>query len=358
MNEWNGNSLITAAISNRAQLRVWVLDVSRPGSRFFQHNPSGVTYKKTPLVAQLVKNPPTRWETWARSPGQESPWGRDQPSTPALLHRVCHGLCSPNSRTWPSDSHYLTALFPFPLACKMEELVLSIHMSVEKIRWYNSWKSISIQRQFTWRIWYQCSHCDCIIITTIDIQLLFQFSSVQFSHLVVSSSLWPHGLQHTRLPCPSPTPGACSNSCSSSWWCHPTISSSVFPFSFCLHLSQNQGLFQGVSSLHQVAIVLGVSATASVLPMNIQNWSPLGWTGWISLQSKGLSRVFSNTTVQKHQLNYCLSMFNEYPYLTMQCSSFCCCIAFIISKCLPWTPVELAFNVPSLSALCLRCEVK
>ena len=125
--------------------------------------------------------------------------------------------------------------------------------------------------------------------------LCMTISSVQLLSQVMSDHLWPHGLQHARLPCPSPTNRECSNSCPSSWWCHPTISSSVFPFSLCLHLSQNQGLFQGVSSLHQVAKGLGVSATASVLPMNIQNWSPLGWTDWISLQSKGLSRVFSNT---------------------------------------------------------------
>ena len=102
------------------------------------------------------------------------------------------------------------------------------------------------------------------------------------------------------LPLPSPTPGVYWNSCPLSRWCHPTISSSVIPFSSTFNLSQHQGLFQWVSSSHQVAKVR-VSASTSVLPMNTQDWSPLGWTGWISLQSKGLSRVFSNTTVQKHQ---------------------------------------------------------
>ena len=106
-----------------------------------------------------------------------------------------------------------------------------------------------------------------------------------------------------------------------------------------------------------MAKVLGVSATASVLSMNIQDWSPLGWTGWISLQSEGLSRVFSTSAVQKHQLYYCLSMFNEDPYLTMQCNSFRCYIALIISKRLPVMP-HWHFNVPSLSLLCLRCDVK
>ena len=123
---------------------------------------------------------------------------------------------------------------------------------------------------------------------------------VQFSRSVVSDSLRPHGPQHARLPCPSPTPGACSNSCPLSWRCHPTISSSVVSFS-CLQsfpVSESIQMSQFFASGGQS---IGVSASASVLPMNIQDWFPLGWTGWISLQSKGLSRVFSNTTVQKHQ---------------------------------------------------------
>ena len=128
-----------------------------------------------------------------------------------------------------------------------------------------------------------------------------QFSSVQFSHSAMSNSLWSHGLQHARLPCPSPSPGAYSNSCPSSQWCHPTISSCVIPFSSCLQPFPASGSFlmsQFFSSLGQG---IGVSASASVLPMNTQEGSPLGWTGWISLQSTGLSRVFSDTTVQKHQ---------------------------------------------------------
>ena len=126
------------------------------------------------------------------------------------------------------------------------------------------------------------------------------FFSVQFSHLVISNWLRSHGLQHTRLPCPSPTPRTNSNSGPSSQWCHPTISFSVVPCPPTFNLSQHQGLFQWVSSSHQMAKLL-VSASTSVLPMNTQDWSPLGWIGWISLQSKGCSRVFSNTTVQKHQ---------------------------------------------------------
>ena len=127
-----------------------------------------------------------------------------------------------------------------------------------------------------------------------------QFSSVQFSHSVVSDSLQPHGLQHTRTSCASTTPGACSNSCPLSWWCHPTISSSAVPFSR-LQSFPASGSFQISQFFTSGGQRIGVSASASVLPMNIQDWFPLGLTGWISLQSKGLSRVFCNTTVQKHQ---------------------------------------------------------
>ena len=127
-----------------------------------------------------------------------------------------------------------------------------------------------------------------------------QRQSVQFSHSVVSYSLWPHGLQHTRAPYPSPTPGVYSNLCPLSWWCHPTISSSVIPFSSCSQFSPASGSFKMSQPFASGSQRIGVSASTSVLPMNTQDWSPLGWTGWISLQSKGLSRVFCNTTVQKH----------------------------------------------------------
>ena len=120
-----------------------------------------------------------------------------------------------------------------------------------------------------------------------------QIGSVQFSCSVMSNSLQPHGLQYARLPYPSPTPGACSNSCPSSWWCYPTISSSVVRVSSCLQTFPASGSLPTSQST-------GASVSASVLPMNIQDWFPLGLTGLISLQSKGLSRVF-NTTVQKHQ---------------------------------------------------------
>ena len=126
------------------------------------------------------------------------------------------------------------------------------------------------------------------------------FYSVQFSHSVVSDSLWPHGLQHTRPPCPSSTPGVDSNSCPLSWWCHPTISSSVVSFSSHLPSFPALGSFQMSQFFASGSQSIGVSASALVLLMNIQDWFPLGWTGWISLQSKGFSRVFFNT-VQKHQ---------------------------------------------------------
>ena len=126
-------------------------------------------------------------------------------------------------------------------------------------------------------------------------------SSVQFSHSVLSDSLQHHGLQHARPPCPSPTPRVYLNSSPLSWWWHPTISSSVIPFSSCLQSFPESGSFQMSQFFASGGQSTGVSASASDLPMNIQDWSPLGWTGWIFLQSKGHSRVFSNTPVQKHQ---------------------------------------------------------
>ena len=135
---------------------------------------------------------------------------------------------------------------------------------------------------------------------------MFSFAStriphhiVQLSHSVVSNSLQPHGLQRARPPCPSPTPRVYSNSCPLIWWCHSTISSSVIPFSSCLQSFPASGSFpmSPIFASHGRSI----RVSPSVLPMNIQDWLPLGWTGWISWQSKGLSRVFSNTTIQKHQ---------------------------------------------------------
>ena len=146
---------------------------------------------------------------------------------------------------------------------------------------------------FHWRLFLPIS----------ETQKLNHTSSVQFSLVcsVVSDSLRSHGLQLTRPPCRSPTPQVYSNSCPLSWWCDPTISSSVVPFCSCLQSFPASGSFQMSQLFASGGQSIGVSALVSVLPMNTQDWSPLGWTDWISLQSKGLSRVFSNTTVQKHQ---------------------------------------------------------
>ena len=131
----------------------------------------------------------------------------------------------------------------------------------------------------------------------------FQFIPFCCCHPVAQSypTLRPHGLQHARLPCPSLSPRVCSNSCPLSWWCHPTISSSVSPLSSCTQSFPASGSFPVSQYFASGGQSIGVSASASVLPVNIQDWFSLGWTGWISLQSKGLPRVFSNTAVQKHQ---------------------------------------------------------
>ena len=138
-------------------------------------------------------------------------------------------------------------------------------------------------------------------------------SSVQFSHSVVSNALQTHGLQYARLPFPSPTPRAYSNSYPLIWWCHPTISLSAVPSSSHLQAFPASGSFPMSQFFASGGQSIGISASASVLPMNIQDWFPLGWSGWISLQSKGLSGVFSDTTVQKHQfcaqLSLCIKIF-------------------------------------------------
>ena len=150
-----------------------------------------------------------------------------------------------------------------------------------------------------------CHHATfCLTMCWTKLQFLardHQFSSVQFSWSFMSNFLSPHGLQHARLSCPSPPPRTCSNSCPESRWCHPTISSSVVTFFSCLQSFPASGSFPMSQLFPLGGQSFGVSASASVLPMNIQNWFSLGLTGLISLQSKGLSRVFSNTTVQKHQ---------------------------------------------------------
>ena len=147
--------------------------------------------------------------------------------------------------------------------------------------------------------WCQCSRIrQCWWLHSLVLNPLNQFSSVVQS----CATLRPHGLQHARPPCPSPAPRVYSNSCPLSQCCHPTISSAVVPFSSHLRFFPASGSFLMSQFFASGGQSIGVSASASVLPMNIQDWFPLGWTSWISLQPKGLSRVFSNTTVQKHQL--------------------------------------------------------
>jgi len=152
------------------------------------------------------------------------------------------------------------------------------------------------------KTWKQskCPSIDACIKNVWYVYIKWNIQAVQFSRSVMSNSLRIHGLQRARLPCPSPTPGAYSNSCPSRRRCHSTISSSVVPFSSCPQSFPASGSFQMSQFFASGGQSIGVSASTSLLPMNTQDWSPLGWTGWISLQSKGLSRVFSNTTVQKH----------------------------------------------------------
>ena len=152
------------------------------------------------------------------------------------------------------------------------------------------WLSIMLSLVFIYQVTFHIS----------DV-LKINHLSVQFSCSVVSDYLRPHGLQHNRLLCPSPNPRAYSNSCPSSQWSHPTISSSVVPFSSCLQSFPASGSFLMSQFFASCGQSIGASDSASVLPMNIQHWFPLGWNSWIALQSKGLSRVFSNTIVQKHQ---------------------------------------------------------
>ena len=138
-------------------------------------------------------------------------------------------------------------------------------------------------------------------ISTNSDSLKTQSLSVQFSHSVMSDSLQPHESQYARPPCPSPTPGVYQNSCPLSQWCHLIVLSSVIPFFSCLQSFPTSGSFQMSQLFASGGQNIGVSTSTSVLPMNSQDLFPLGWTSWISLQSKGLWRVFSNTTVQKHQ---------------------------------------------------------
>ena len=194
------------------------------------------------LVAQMVKNLPAMWETWVWSLGWKDPL----------------------------------------------EKGMATHSSI--LAWRIPWTIQSMGLQHS--LWASLAWRGFNDITQ-------QVPSVQFSRSVMSDSLWPHGLQHARIPCLSPTPRAWPNSCPSSQWCHSTISSSVIPF-FCLQSFPASRSFPVSQFFASGGRSIGASASAKVLPMNIQDWFPLGLTSLISLQSKGLSRVFSNTTVQNH----------------------------------------------------------
>ena len=179
----------------------------------------------------------------------------------------------------------------------LEKLMSTLHKSISTTPILKCWKAVSMRKHKTL---YFTSRLNRGRPISCSFYALFNnVRSVQsLSHVRV---LQPHALQHARLPCPSPAPRVYSNSCPFSQWCHPTFSCFVVLFFSCLQSSPASGSFQMSQLFTSGGQSIGVSASASVLPVNTQDWSPLGWTGWISLQSKGLSRVFSNTAVQKHQ---------------------------------------------------------
>ena len=179
-------------------------------------------------------------------------------------------------------------------------LYFEIHPESDPIWNLTSFHHLYCYHLVRFQIYLEVESKDLLMIIGSEAPCLPGLSSVQFSHSVMSNSLQPHGLQHARPPCPSPIPRVYSNSCALSRWCHPTIFFSVVPFSSCLHSFPASGAFQMSQFLTSGGQSIWVSSSASVLLMNIEDWLPLGWTGWISLQSNGFSRVFSNTTVQKH----------------------------------------------------------
>ena len=223
--------------------------------------------------------------------------GFSQPKHPTCVSYVsCTGRqVLYTSSTWEACCHKYTTLrekqawTSKPLWCQPMKFVLKGNgMSFHVLEYHSKVFMRTLMTTRKWVSGLQWAKKDAI-------------SSVQFSRSVLSDSLWPHGLQHARLPCPSSTPRPCSNSCPSSWWCHPIISSSVVPFSSSLQSFPESGSFQMSQFFASGNQNIGVSASTSVLPMNTKNWFPLGLTGWISFQSKGPVRVFSNTVFQKHQ---------------------------------------------------------
>ena len=212
---------------------------------------------------------------------------------------------------WPPKSNSLGVLSPFARSEGGKSVVgPRTFLTVQEFLWYNC---SAICGSSAWWLYGGINGNllqECLCHRPCDP------GSVQFSCSVVSNSLRPHGLQHSSLPCPSPTPRVYSNSCPLSRWCHPTISPSVIPFSSHLQYFPAPGSFPMSQFFTSGGQSMRVSASASVLLMNIQDWFPLGWTGWISLQSKGLSRVFSNTAVQKKQFFGATSCPCKRPLLT------------------------------------------
>ena len=213
------------------------------------------------------------------------------------LQRVGHDLVTEQQQQYVNTQHSLTCSWDLRYCLEWWLLgcdIVIAHSPHQALKDYS-------------QIVVLCYHGAIWLLLQLFIIFLI-FFPLQFSCSVVSDSLQPHGLYHTSLPCPSPTPGACSNSCPSSQWWHPAISSCVIPFSPCLQSSPASESFQMSQFFASGCQSIGVSASASVLTMNVQDWFPLGLMGLISLQFKGLSRVFSNTIVQKHQFCSQLSL--------------------------------------------------
>ena len=192
----------------------------------------------------------------------------------------------------------LICMWDFGIELKLKEIKTLGILELNEHILHVGWMWILVAMGWTLLGWIACSE---ILCTFRYLEYDFIYSSVQFRWSVMSDSLRPHGLQHTRPPWPSPTTGVYSNSCPLSQWCNPAISSSIFPFSSCLQSFPASGSFPMSWFFPSGGQSIGALAWSWVIPVNIQDGFPLGWTGWISLQSKGLSRVFSNTSVLKHQ---------------------------------------------------------
>ena len=220
---------------------------------------------------------PQSWSNFLRPQGLQTtrllcPWDFTDKNTRAVCHFLLQVIC--HTRDWTcSLLNWQAGSLPLSHLCSpLKWILLGKYLDTINFLGYTLQK----QKQTNKQLW---------------------FSSVTQS----CPTLWPHGLQHAWLPCPSPAPRACSDSCPSTQWCHPTISSSVVSFASCLKSFPASGSFPMSQFLASGGKSIGTSASVLALPMNIQEWFPFGWTAWISLQSKGLSRVFSNTTAQKHQ---------------------------------------------------------